>query len=199
MNDALAATTRYEYRCWPDDATVFRKVLEYDFDFLKTEERVDVYLINPNEQNYLPKIRGGDHFDIKERIGQFGRLELWTKRCNERFPIRAYWCSVLERLSFLENDLTKTASHPRRLVESLQDNIIVRGVNKRRRLYQRESCSAEIAQIEVEGQHFETIAFECLETGFLENFMRRFAIDLPNAHYGQFLMSGLFKQNFNRV
>ena len=85
MNSRSGA--RWEFRCWPPAELATRIAAQLDsaadWQRLPDERRTDTYLLPPGRPDLMPKLRGGERFEIKRRLEVRDRLQLWEMALSE--------------------------------------------------------------------------------------------------------------------
>ncbi len=82
---------RWEFRCWPPAdilaAVAARVDAAGEWHPLPDERRTDTYLLPPGRPDLMPKLRGGERFEIKRRLEVRDGLELWEMALSEDWPL----------------------------------------------------------------------------------------------------------------
>jgi hypothetical protein len=180
----------YEYRAWPEEAETMASTISRSFRPSQTEQRTDDYLlpVRPCGGSYLPKIRGGQKFEVKECLGTQAGMEIWKRVVSQKFPLdpglRGLLASIYPGVLIPRRALET----PRRLVQALAPHVFLCRVRKTRQLYRKGPCKAEVTQIEAFGVPAITVALECGRPGPVLEFLDQ-APDPhpPNLNYGDWL------------
>lgn len=179
---------RYEFRCWRDDVTGVLQNFQKNFDDLGVEERIDIYLLPRKDQGVLPKIRGGDSFEIKRRLNMSESFERWEVAVQKDFPLSAK--TVAHILDILDEPQLEAVRLPdsRAAVEFFAPYFDVLCVPKMRRLFKGNGCRAEITHVLISLKPYETVAFESEDPSEIAGNLKKFRLsDCDNKNYGAIL------------
>lgn len=119
-------------------------------------------------------------------------MEVWARIASQKFPLdpglRPLLASVYPDISIPRRALDT----PARLVRAVAPHAFLCRVRKRRQLYHRGACKAEITWIETFGAPAVTIALECGKPGPVLEFLDKAGDPaLPNLNYGAWLRDQL--------
>lgn len=180
----------YEYRAWPEEVEAMGLAISGSFRPVQTEQRTDDYLlpVKPSGGSYLPKIRGGRKFEVKQCLGTRSGIEIWRRVVSQKFPLdpglRALLASIYPGIVIPRRALET----PGRLVLALAPHAFLCRVRKSRQLYRKGPCKGEVTRIEAFGTPAVTIALECSKPGpVLELLDQVPNPELPNVNYGEWL------------
>ena len=180
-------TRRWEVRRWPTRAgaeALARRLAdrESEWERLPDEWRTDTYLLPPDRPDLLPKLRGGERFEVKRRLEVRDGLELWDMPLSEPWPPSR---TVRERAAELLGRALPTGEPDRAALDWL--GWTVAPVDKARRRWSHEGTTVEVTETTLGW----TVAFE--EPGHDTLLARLARLDLPtmpNRGYGARLRSG---------
>lgn len=194
MGRLLKWNMLYEYRIWPDAEDGFENALRQNFRVIGRERRTDDYLlpIHMASAAFLPKIRGGKKFEIKQRIRSDSSGEVWRRIVSERFPLDPALQSVLEGIYGGVPLPARCLEAPVRLLAALAPHVFVCRVIKNRTRLRSGACKGEITTAGVFGKEALTIALECRKPGPVADFLRELpGPPPPNTDYGTWLRGQL--------
>ena len=194
MGRLLKWNMLYEYRIWPDGADGFEDALRRSFSVVGRERRTDDYLlpIQMSSAAFLPKIRGGKKFEIKQRIRSDSSGEIWRRIVSEKFPLDPALQPVLEGVYGGAAVPARCLETPGRLLAALAPHVFVCRVSKNRTRLRSGACKGEITTAEVFGKEALTIALECRKPAPVAEFLQDVPGPLPpNTDYGAWLRGQL--------
>lgn len=194
MRNRLARELLYEYRAWPDDADRLRPVIAGRFRPRKEESRRDDYLLPVCQASeaFLPKIRGGRLFEIKQRLSRENGIEVWKRVTSEAFPLDPALSPLLSRIYPGAELGARDLDTPGHLLGALASHVFLCPTRKKRVLFKKGGCKAEITTVEAFGLKCETVALECRRPGPVREFLEHLPDKpLPNTSYGAWLRSQL--------
>ncbi|WP_375207029.1 hypothetical protein [Hyphococcus sp.] len=158
------------------------------FDDLGVEERIDIYLLPRNNQGLLPKIRGGESFEIKRRLNISESFERWEVAVQKDFPLSAK--TVAHILHILDEHRLEVVRLPdsRAAVEFFGPCLDTLCVPKMRRLFKSNGCRAEITHVLISLKPYETVAFESEDPNEIAGNLEKFHLkECDNKNYGAML------------
>ncbi len=155
---------RYEFRIFGTNLEPYEEKLKNSAAFEKSRKMQSVYILAAGNPDHNVKIRNGV-MDIKILQDKYKRLELWNPFLVGAFPLKqeviksvvfpslGVSCPQMDKEEYMLNDFL------RRLV-SVDPDLSVAWVNKKRFGYNMNGCIAEIAEITVNGAFIKTICIE---------------------------------------
>ncbi|MBA4225561.1 MAG: hypothetical protein C0456_02930 [Hyphomonas sp.] len=183
-----------EYRAWPDQDDALAATIRRHFQSRHREDRTDDYLLPVSRcsLSFLPKIRAGKKFEIKQKIRTEGAIEIWRRILSESFPLHPNAQRVLEAVYPGARFSGGALDTPGRLVGALMPNAFICRVRKTRLTFRKGACKAEITQIEALGKETLTVALECSKLAPLADYLQKQGSSLlPNIDYGTWLRAQL--------
>lgn len=152
---------RYEFRCWPASARAQRDGLGPDWLEKAVDIRTDVYFLPPDRPDFLPKLRGGARFQIKERLKTEAPLEFWRLSFDETLPVAPERLDFIRRV-FDEPALTELAfASEAAATEALRGAAQIVPVRKNIVTFERDGCVLSFTEGVAEGENFESVGLEC--------------------------------------
>lgn len=190
---STAVRRRYEFRCWPLDPPPAVEILKRDWTSLGHEVRTDTYIVSPMSRHCLAKIRGGSRLELKLLIGPVDILQLWELAYSLPLPIAPSaakdLASALRATQKFEGDAPLYASQ---FVDRLKDNprIKLAKVKKRRNLFEKGTCRAEITDVQFQNWENLSIALEDRNAENANSAVATLRLSaLPNRSYGDVLIN----------
>lgn len=183
-----------EYRAWPDQDDALVASIRRDFHSRQMEDRTDDYLlpVGPSSLAFLPKIRGGKKFEIKQKIRTEVAIEVWRRTLSEKFPLGPNAQRVLETVYPGARFSGGALDTPGRLVGALMPHAFICRVRKTRLTLRKGVCKAEITEIEALGKETLTVALECGKLSPVAEYLQKHGSSLlPNIDYGTWLRTQL--------
>ncbi|WP_425409832.1 hypothetical protein [Hyphococcus sp.] len=192
---------RYEFRIWPGDATPFIEDMQTVFAYNGREKRTDTYLLAPDRNDLLPKIRGADQLDIKQCLSvDSSGVEKWEVIVAETFPVSPGTKNWLREMF---PGLQKSQAAFRNVgdfLEAVSGAAEIYTVEKSRRLYCCNQCKAEVTRVTVNASSFNTVALECDDREMLKRFMHKLNFNgYRNIHYGVALRELYLEAPYSRL
>ena len=184
----------HEYRVWPGKSDTFETALRRSFKITGRETRTDDYLLPVQNATgaFLPKIRGGKKFEIKQRIASDSSGEVWQRKVSERFPLDPALQPVLEYIYGGVSLPARSLETPGRLLTALAPRIFFCRVTKHRTRLRSGACIGEITHVRVFGKQALTVAVECRKPGPVAAFLEELpGPPPPNTDYGSWLRAQL--------
>ena len=155
-----SATTRFEFRCWPELTSALRRDIETRYNLAPANRRTDIYFPAAHRDDLLIKLRSGSRFDIKACIGWQAPLEIWQVQMASDFPLtpdeQAMLAVIFPDMDCADEPLANPADALRRLGAVAP----VRAVEKVRRLSDAGGLRAELTEATCAGIAQWTLAFE---------------------------------------
>lgn len=181
------APPRYEFRCWKSGAAETLRKLRDHFEDAGVEERMDTYLIAPADTDLLPKIRGAQAFEIKQRISDGDdRFDLWDARLHEEFPLSAAAVQRIAEILDCAADAPAPLETGRAAIRALAPPLKAYSVPKLRRRFERDGCRAEITHVLISLKPYETVALDCEDPDALESWVNTLGLGhLENVDFGE--------------
>lgn len=188
----------YEYRAWPGPEDILAATIRRDFQSQQMEDRTDDYLlpVGRSALTFLPKIRAGKKFEIKQKIRTDAAVEIWRRIFSEKFPLNPNVQPILEAV-YPSATLTEGAlDTPRRLVRMLMPHAFFCRVRKTRLSLRKGACKAEITEIEALGKEAMTVALECKKLSPVADYLHAQGSPLlPNIDYGTWLRAQIKRRS----
>lgn len=181
----------FEYRVWDSSVVLSEADLEASFGEGCQERRTDVYL--PLVENYLPKFRGKQRLELKERIDRIDGVETWKRSVSVGFPVTerdlARFQSCVPNLKLSPETFRKAEQ----ALSYFQERLDLLSVKKNRTLYKIDiqgSCAAEIelTAVSVGGRSHKTLAIESSDHQSALNLISELELDrFDNISYADWI------------
>lgn len=160
-----------------------------DWEPLPEESRTDLYLLPPGRPDLLPKLRGGERFEIKQLLEVREGLERWELSLSDPLPLCR---TARERARELLGEALPNGELDPPVLAHL--GWIALRVDKARRRWRRDRTTVEVTDTSL-GL---TVAAEEPDRRTLLGVVRLLDLcDLANEHYGTRLQSGTLSERRN--
>ena len=177
---------RYEFRVWADTLASLNDKLRRMAQ-PRTAESEETYLISSATDKCNAKIRAA-LMDIKVLVAEDRGLEQWKPILKETFPLES---SVIATQVFpsLELPAPALSKSVYELDEFLDDvvrpdaRLAIANVRKTRYQFRIGTCTAEYAQIIINGVPRDTVAVESVDADAVLQLVRELGVDEPNTSY----------------
>ncbi|MFW5642118.1 MAG: hypothetical protein ACOCTP_04160 [Roseicyclus sp.] len=181
---------RYEVRIWPRRPHPAVSLLQGGWPQSGAERRADIYLVHPESERVLVKLRGGERLEIKRLARRIGSVERWTMPVSTDFPLSApARQAVAEALDLPGSPSEVAGTSPAHLLAALDGPVRARTVRKSRLLFEAGCCRAEICRVAIDDWTGTTLALEAEDLPALTAAMDTLGLgDLPNRSYGALLL-----------
>ena len=189
---------RYEFRVWGESLQGQASRIRSSSGLLQIRETAETYLVPLAPAPANPKLRAS-RLDVKVLRAQSGGFEQWTVGFKAAFPVAAALLvsGFFPLLGLPSPDLLRDRYDPSQLlgeVVSAHPGLAAVEVRKVRHSYEVNSCIAEIAEVNLLGRAWETIAIESVDLGVLTDTRRLLALEGDhNVSYPEF-MRGLLRR-----
>ena len=179
---------RFEFRAFAQNFGLVEDRLHHLGQFEGYRESSEVYVLSTANHRDNVKIRY-DKLDIKTLLKEQDGLEQWTLRCKAEFPLSDR--AVAEAFDILGVGVPELPAGGDWAVERLLEQLLrphpelrVAQVFKRRYGYQIDGCSAEIADLLVNGAAIRTVAVESEDPQAARRVRARLGLgEYPNVNY----------------
>ncbi len=174
---------RWEVRVFPEEdaASITRAMTEGADGELEAGYRTDIYLLASDER-LLPKIRGGELFEIKELIEEKGGCARWMMAVSAPFPVAGETLSAILPSAALMDDAKSLCRAGK------EAGLQVIEVRKHRRLFAFGESRAEITDVMAEGRTWRSFGIETPQLEDCRELARSLHLaDHENEDYGGFL------------
>ena len=177
---------RYEFRVWSESLASVDKRLRLMAQ-PRTAESEETYLISSATDRCNAKIRAA-LMDIKVLVAEDRGLEQWKPILKGTFPLES---SVIATQVFPSLELPPPAL-PKSVYEldEFLDHVVradarlaIVGVRKTRYQFRIGACTAEYAQIMINGVPRDTVAVESVDPDAVLQLVRELGVDEPNTSY----------------
>jgi hypothetical protein len=176
----LSVTDRFEFRCWSPDFPVQKAILESDWRATGEDCSRETYLLGSCDR-FSVKLRDG-RFEVKERLGMEGRLELWRPVAGIAFPLSmdelAPWLEQAFGLSGAvtagDEELDEGAL---KVFLTRHETAHILPVVKHRYRYELAGVLAEHVAVEAASQHLQSVGVEGEEPSAVFTCLRLLKID----------------------
>lgn len=159
-----AQGARYEYRVWlaPEDPVVSQ--LHRSWPLVASERRSDIYLLGPNPDRVLVKLRDGHRLEIKARGRDLGTLQHWSMPVSAGFPLaaaaRGALAAALGLRTRLDSDSGRSPAHLLSALGAAGGGVMSCRLRKSRLLFERGGCRAELCRVATGERTGLTVALE---------------------------------------
>lgn len=183
---------RCEFRCWPSDeqfAAMERNLADWDME--SEETRTDTYVLWARHPEFLPKLRGGDTFEVKQCLASHGRMERWGLVASSGFPLGAeirHW--LARECNFAPCSMARWAHSPHAFLcqVSIEPDWCFIEATKSRRTFTLGPLRGEVTRLACSGETYLTAALESEDHALLEDIISAPPFSgLANRNYGEFL------------
>ena len=170
---------RWEFRCWPPadlaSGIAVRLDTAADWQRLPDERRTDTYLLPPDRPDFMPKLRGGERFEVKRRLEVRDVLQRWELALSENWPLDA---EARQRTKGLFKDHAAALSTGTDALAAL--GWTVEQVGKKRQRWERDEMMLEVTDTSLGW----TVAWEGQDRGTLRASVDGLGLaGLPNRSY----------------
>ena len=178
--------SRYEFRVWAESLASVQDKLR-PMAQPTTAESEETYLISSATDKCNAKIRAA-LMDIKLLVAEDRGLEQWKPILKGTFPLESYVIAtqVFPSLELPSPVLSKSVYE----VDEFLDHVVradtrlaVVGVRKTRYQFRIGACTAEYAQITINGVPRDTVAVESVDADAVLQLVRELGITEPNTSY----------------
>jgi hypothetical protein len=144
-----------------------------------------------------PKVRDGT-LDVKVLIGTERGFERWDPWLKEPFPVEApvLRSKLFPRLRIAAPEMERDAYTAALLLDEVvaaHPLLTAVEVAKRRQMFTTDACTAETADVVIEGRHVQTVAIESVQVDVLSTLRRELGLDADeNVSYPRAIKRLLF-------
>ncbi len=153
--------TRWEFRCWPCDVSPLWAQIEREYVRHDEERRTDTYFLSSARKDLMPKLRGGDRFEIKQLMETRDALEKWSLPISVPSPLVK---ADAERIAVFFKDISaeRLTGCGGEQLEVLFGSIChTHRVEKHRALFTLGDLQAELTAARAHGSIAFSVGFEC--------------------------------------
>jgi len=150
----------FQWRTFQSDTQELREKIEADFKSIKSDTRQEKYFLIPGRRNVMPRMIDDTTFEIRSKLNDNEPVELWERSISTSFPLKrttsATIGSAIPRFRGSLNSVMTADS----LTESLQRKSKYFEAKKSREVFKNGKVTAEISEIEVDGQIQYSVALQ---------------------------------------
>ena len=166
----------FQWRTFKPDTQELREKIQADFESVKTETRSEKYFLIPGRRNVMPRIINDETFEVRSKINDNEPLELWERSISTSFPLKrttsATIGSAIPRFRGSLNSVMTADT----LSESLQRKSKYFEATKSREVLTNGKVTAEISEIEVDGQMQYSIALQSEDKEAMLNILKAYGL-----------------------
>lgn len=168
------------------------EALHHMFGLGVCEIRTDTYILSPARPNWLMVVRGGTHFEIREKTAVEEPLSIWTTPVRSTFPLSRHIVRTLQD-AFPSSGLPRHIAGPVDLISWLERSAAICTVSQRISHFDNGDCTAELTQVNVRGQRSETFCLSAKRYDTVVELMKTVpGPRLPNCDFHTWLQEKVF-------
>jgi len=183
---------RFEFRIFGDNFNAVEKMMAEKYIPGPLKDSAEVYILSRNTDTSNCKIRF-DLLDIKQLISRQDDLEQWIPKIKVTFPVSTEILQY-EIFKYLEVEKPKFR-HPEYNFDLFMDEIVevhpdltIVNVIKKRQGFTMDTCSMEVAHIEINGKPQMTVGIESLNVDEIQAYRKVLGLSsYENENYVQAL------------
>ncbi len=153
----------FQWRTFKSDTQELREKIENDFQSVKSETRTEKYFLIPGRRNVMPRMIDDERFEIRSKLNDNEPIELWERSISTSFPMkRTTSATIGSAIPRFRGSLNSVATADS-LCESLQRKSKYFEAVKSREVFKKGKVTAEISEIEIDGEVQYSIAIQSSE------------------------------------
>ncbi|WP_026940803.1 hypothetical protein [Hellea balneolensis] len=153
----------FQWRTFKSDTQDLREKIESDFKSVKSETRTEKYFLIPGRRNVMPRMIDDELFEVRSKLNDNEPVELWERSISTSFPMkRTTSATIGSAIPRFRGSLNSVAT-PDSLCESLQRKSKYFEAKKSREVFKKGKVTAEISEIEIDGEIQYSIAIQSTE------------------------------------
>jgi len=153
----------FQWRTFKTDTQELREKIETDFKSVKSETRTEKYFLIPGRRNVMPRMIDDTRFEVCSKLNDNEPIELWERSISTSFPMkRTTSATIGSAIPRFRGSLNSVATADS-LSESLQRKSKYFETVKSREVFKKDGITAEISEIEIDGEIQYSIAIQSSE------------------------------------
>lgn len=153
----------FQWRTFKSDTQELREKIENDFQSVKSETRTEKYFLIPGRRNVMPRMIDDERFEVRSKLNDNEPIELWERSVSTSFPMkRTTSATIGSAIPRFRGSLNSVATADS-LCESLQRKSKYFEAVKSREVFKKGKVTAEISEIEIDGEVQYSIAIQSSE------------------------------------